>query len=206
MPNNEIDLVSLFTQVGKALSQQKSELNQADAQNHNHGDNMVEIFKLITQAAKQKQSSSPTAQLDYAAELVKKLQSGSAQVYAKGLLAAAQQFKGKNVTVDNALQLAQTLLGGGQAPASTAGGDVIGALLSQFGGGNAGGSGEIKPEDLLSAGLAFLNAKNSGDSNASALVKALVSDSAMGDSAHRAQSGEVVMKTLLEVVSSLAKK
>jgi hypothetical protein len=145
-------------------------------------------------------------QLKNAAAQVKRLPSGSAQVYAKGLLAAAQQFKGKNVTVDNALQLAQTLLGGGQAPASSAGSDVIGALLGQLGGGNAAGSGEIKPEALLNAGLAFLNAKNSGDSNASALVKALVSDSAMGDSAHRTQSGEVVMKTLLDVVGSLAKK
>jgi len=206
MPNNEIDLASLFTQVGQALGQQKTQLNQADAQNHNHGDNMVQIFKLIAQAAQQKQSSTPTAQLDYAGELVKQLQSGSAQVYARGLLAAAQQFKGKNVTVDNVMQMAQTLLGGGQAPAASASGDVIGALLSQLGKSNAGGSGEFKPEDLLNAGLAFWNAKNSGDSNASALVKALVSDSAMGDSAHRTQSGEVVMKTLLDVVSSLAKK
>lgn len=205
MPNNEIDLAGLFTQVSKALSQQKPQLNQADAQNHDHGDNMVQIFKLIAQAAQQKKNSTPTAQLDYAAELVKQLQSGSAQVYARGLLAAAQQFKGKNVTLDNIMELAQTLLGGGQAPASSASGDVIGALLSQFGGSRTGGSGEFKPEDLLNAGLAFMNAKNSGDSDASALVKALVSNSAMGDSAHRTQSGEVVMKTLLDVVGKMGK-
>jgi hypothetical protein len=206
MPNNEIDLASLFTQVTSALSQQKTQLNEVDAQNHDHGDNMVQIFNLISQAVQKKQGSNPSVQLKNAAAQVKRLPSGSAQVYAKGLLAAAQQFKGKNVTVDNALQLAQTLLGGGQAPASSAGSDMIGALLGQLGGENAAGTGEIKPEALLNAGLAFLNAKNSGDSNASALVKALVSDSAMGDSAHRTQSGEVVMKTLLDVVGSLAKK
>lgn len=214
MPNNnEIDLASLFTQVGKALSQQKSELNQADTQNHDHGDNMVEIFKLIAQAAKQKQSSSPAAQLDYAAQLVQKKPSGSAQMYAKGLEQAAKQFQGTQIDAGNILQLIQVLMGGGQAkpapqaPAAGAGG--LGDLLTQLAGGAASGSGsdsEIDASDLINAGLAYMNAKNQGASTGEALIKALVADSAMGSSAHRAQSSELVMKTLLDVVGRMAAK
>lgn len=211
MPNNEIDLANLFTQVGKALSQQKSELNQADTQNHDHGDNMVEIFKLIAQAAEQKQSSSQAKQLDYAAQLLQGKQSGSAQVYAKGLQQAAEQFKGSEITPANVLQLVQTLIGGG---GTAGGGGALGAILSQLKGGavdgahglEVEGSSEINTEDLLNAGMAFLAAKNAGDSNVEALIKAVVNDSAMGSSAHRAQSSELVMKTLIDVVGRMGKR
>ena len=42
-----LDLGKMFSAVTEQLSQNKEDLNKADDYNHNHGDNMVEIFTLI---------------------------------------------------------------------------------------------------------------------------------------------------------------
>jgi hypothetical protein len=212
MPNDQIDLAQLFTQVGKALATQQSQLNQADSQNHNHGDNMVEIFKLMAQAAQQKQSAGSAAQLQQAAQLVKGVKSGSAGVYARGLEQAATQFQGQNIDAGNIVQLMQVLMGGGQATiGANPGAGALGDLLTQLTGGPAGASGaaesgEINMQDLLNAGLAYMNAKNQGASTSEALIKALVVDSPMASSPHRSQSSELVLKTLLDVVGRMAGK
>jgi hypothetical protein len=88
---------------------------------------------LITQAAKAKKNTTPADQLKYASQLLSKQQSGSAQVYAKGLAQASKEFKGrKQVTPNNAINLIQALMGGGQAStAQSQGGmgDLLGSLL-----------------------------------------------------------------------------
>lgn len=210
MSNNQIDLAGLFTQVGKALAQQQAQLNRADTQNHDHGDNMVEVFKLISQAVQQKQSSPQATQLDYAAQLLAQKQSGSAQLYAKGLQQAARQFQGSEVNAGNILQLVQILMGGGQpqAPAASGAG-ALGSLLTQLAGAKAATStsddAKIDMQDLLNAGMAYMTAKNQGAGTGEALVKALVADSAMAPTPHRAQSSELVLKTLLDVVGRMGK-
>ena len=52
MPTSEVNLVSLFNAVTKALKRNQGSLNEADAYNHNHGDNMVNNFTIITKALK----------------------------------------------------------------------------------------------------------------------------------------------------------
>lgn len=211
MSNNQIDLGPLFSQVVKTLAQQQSQLNKADTQNHDHGDNMVQVFKTITDAIEQKQGSSQTSQLDYAAELLTQQNSGSAQLYAKGLQQAAQQFKGSEIDAGNILQLIQLLMGGGQAAPSAApsGAGALGTLLTQLAGGQAASGADddkINMQDLINAGLTYMNAKNQGASTGEALIKALVADSAMAPTPHRAQSSELVLKTLLDVVSRMGGK
>lgn len=138
MPSSStIDLLKLFQTAGKTVGSNRESLNQADEYNHDHGDNMVQIFNVITEAVKTKKSAEPADQLAYASELLRKQsQSGSAQLYSQGLANAAQKFQGKQVTKDNAVQLIQALLGGGQPaqaaqqPAANAGGaDLLAALL-----------------------------------------------------------------------------
>ncbi len=135
-----IDLASLFQSVTGQLQNKKTELNKADQYNHDHGDNMVDTFSLITQAMKEKPGASPADQLAYASQILKQKQSGSSQLYANGLAQAAEQFKGqKQITSNNAVSLIQILLGGGKAPAkeqrqSTDSGSKLGSL---FGGGKA---------------------------------------------------------------------
>lgn len=211
MSNNEINLGPLFAQVAKSLVQQQSQLNKADTQNHDHGDNMVQVFKTITEAVEQKQGSSQASQLGYAAELLAQQNSGSAQLYAKGLQQAASQFKGQNIDAGNILQLIQLLMGGGQAAPSAApsGAGALGTLLTQLAGGQSASSADddkINMQDILNAGLTYMTAKNQGASTGEALIKALVADSAMAPTPHRAQSSELVLKTLLDVVSRMGGK
>jgi dihydroxyacetone kinase-like protein len=140
-----IALGSLFQAVTRDLVSNRQVLNQADGYNQDHGDNMVRTFQTITKAVKlkQKQGSSDSAALAYAAKRLSKSGSGaSAQLYAQGLTQAAAQLKGKQVDQRSGLQLLQTLIGGGGAASggsqASQGGDLLGSLL----GGMAGGAGQ----------------------------------------------------------------
>ena len=84
MPQNpqstRIDLAKLFGAVANSLGEQRETLNQADTYNNDHGDHMVEIFEVVTQAVKEKKNANPADQLAYASEILRRKQSGSAQV------------------------------------------------------------------------------------------------------------------------------
>jgi hypothetical protein len=205
-----IDLAKLFGAVANNMGQQRETLNQADTYNNDHGDHMVEIFEVITQAMKEKQHAEPADQLAYASQLLRRRKNGSAQAYASGFANAAQQFQGQAVTTDNAGMLIQSLLGGGQAPAPGAGGsgDLIGAILGGLTGqqGQQQGSADdgIDIGDLLNAGMAFMSAKQQGSSTAEAAINALLSDGPLGQSTHRKESGAMVANTLLQVLGSMS--
>ncbi|RPI83968.1 MAG: DAK2 domain-containing protein, partial [Chloroflexi bacterium] len=137
MSTSELDLTKMFSSVTDVLRENKTSLNQADDYNHNHGDNMVEIFKMITQAVQEKQNASPAEQFEYASKLVQKENSGSAKIYSQGLANAATQFRGKQVTPENGLELITSLLGGAQqsqaqAPSGDAFGGLAESLLAGF--------------------------------------------------------------------------
>ncbi len=211
---NKIDLAKLFGAVAGNLGNQREALNQADTYNNDHGDHMVEIFEVVTQAVKEKKNASPADQLAYASEILRRKQSGSAQVYANGFAQAAQQFQGQSVTTDNAGMLLQTLLGGGQAPAAptqgTGGGaGMLGALLGGLTGQQSqqqGTADGLDVGDLLNAGMAFMNAKQQGNSTAEAAINALMSASPLGQSSHRKESGTVVANTIMQVLGSMSGK
>ncbi|MHB8088662.1 MAG: hypothetical protein ACYDH2_10510 [Anaerolineaceae bacterium] len=92
-------------------------------------------------------------------------------------------------------------------------GDLLGGLLGGLMGGGetstaqgqTGGDGKIDIGDLLNAGMAYAQTKQSGGSNLDAILNAVVSSSKMGDSAHRSQSGTLVANTLMQVVGQMAK-
>jgi hypothetical protein len=205
---NQLDLASLFQTVTNSLAGKKDTLNEADTYNANHGDNMVEIFEVITQAMKEKRDADPADQLAYASQLLRGKQSGSAQVYSRGLAQASEQFQGQSITPDNAMRLIQTLLGGGEAPApqasSAPSGDLLGSLLGGLtGGGGTSGGGGLDAGDLLSAGMAFMQSQQAGEGTLESIVDALVSSSQMGQSTHRSQSGSIVANTLLQMLGSM---
>jgi hypothetical protein len=209
MAKQQIDLAQLFGQVTKALAQNQSSLNQADSYNTNHGDNMVQMFNLITKAFEEKKDAKPAAQLKYAATQVKKIGSGSAQVYAKGLARAAKDIKGSSIDTGNVMQLVLDLIAGGKKvnPAPQAGdplSDILGGLMGA--GQQASGDDKLDAGDLLTAGLAFMSAKQSGEDNLSAAVKALVANSPLSQASHREQSGQVVLDTLLKTIGSMAQR
>jgi hypothetical protein len=117
---DNVDLVKVFQAVAKNLAQNRDVLNQADSYNHDHGDNIVQVFEMVTKAVKTKKGADVSDQLAYASDyLSKRAKSGSGQAYAQGLAQAANQFKGQQLTSNNAMMLISALLGGGQSQAQT---------------------------------------------------------------------------------------
>jgi hypothetical protein len=188
----------------KTLAANRATLNQADLENQNHGDNMVQAFKMISQAMASQRGAAPSDQLRYASEyLSQNANSGSAQVYAQGLAQAAQQFQGQQaITPDNAMLLLQSLLGGGQQSSSQSGADLLGSLLG----------GQQVPQQtqgidlaaLVSAGLTFMSAKQQGQDNVQAALTALMSAGPMAQRPHRQQSGQLVGNALLQAIAGMA--
>lgn len=225
-----LDLASLFNVATQALATNQASLNQADVDNQNHGDNMVQAFNMITQALGSQQGASPSQQLNHASQyLSQHATSGSAHAYSQGLAQAAQQFQGQQaVTPDNAMMLVQSLLGGGQQSAPQGGGDLLGSLLGAGSQSSAapdagdllgallGGGQTPQPDasqsqdgldlgDLLNAGAAFMNAKQQGQGNLQAGLAALMAAGPLGQKPHRQQSGQVVANALLQAISSMNK-
>jgi hypothetical protein len=216
------DLASLFGAAAQALAANQASLNQADTDNHNHGDNMVQAFNMISQTMAKQKGASPSRQLSQASQfLAQNATNGSAHVYSQGLAQAAQQFEGQSaVTPENAMMLIQGLLGGApqtQQPAQQQGGDLLGALLGGGGQGQASqaGAGDLLGAllggaqgtssqgaaqgqegldlgDLINAGMTFMNAKQQGQSTLEAGLSALMAAGPMGQKPHRQQSGQLV--------------
>lgn len=83
-------------------------------------------------------------------------------------------------------------------------GTLLGGMAGSGGGSQASGQqgqSESMLPGLLSAGLAFLQAKQSGKDNFQSLVQAILAGSGMGDSKHRTQSTEVVVESYLNALS-----
>jgi hypothetical protein len=207
-----LDLAPLFQAAAQALAANQAALNQADTENHDHGDNMVQTFNMITQALAGQKSANPARQLQHASQfLTKNAKSGSAAAYAQGLAQAADKFKGqKAVTPDNAMLLVQSLLGGSQPPAQQqTGADLLGALLDgtqQAGQASGQAQGGLDLGSLLNAGASFLSAKQQGQTNLQAALTALIAAGPLGNKPHRQQSGQLVAATLLQTVAGLAKR
>jgi hypothetical protein len=195
------ELADLFGAALEAMTAQRQEINALDGYNGNHGDNMVENLRLITESLQEKSSQTPAEALGYASQ---QLQShgrgGTSQYYAKGLSQAADQFQGRpSLDGNDVMSLAQLLLGAipsqGHQPQPQAGGSVFEQVLGMA----TGQPPQAAPQDsslglddvlntLLPAGLAFLQAKESGADTASAASQALVS-ALMGGQMNPLQAG-----------------
>ena len=158
----QLDLLSIFKQVSKSVKQNKDTLNQADSYNHDHGDHMVEIFDVITQAMKEKKNAEPADQLEYAAQILRrKSSSGSGKVYADNLESAAKQVTGKEINIGMIMSILMALMGASRKTGNSGSTDMLGSLLGTLLGGNSSASGM---DDLLGG----LLGQNSGGSASSA--------------------------------------
>lgn len=228
-----LDLSTIFKAVARTLSENQTELNQADTGNHNHGDNMVEIFNLVQKSVAKKKTASPSAQLAYAAQqLQSKATSGSAKAYAENLATASTNLAGKQLSPDTMGTLVQSLMGmanQSQAPASSSqGGNLLGSLLSGLSGSQQSSSSNSGADligsllggltgqqdqnqdgldmgDVLKAGMAFYGAKQQGGTNLEAVMSALSSSSNLGQSVHRKQSGALIINTITNLFGSMKK-
>jgi hypothetical protein len=165
---------------------------------------MVEIFGVINEAIGSKRDKKPAEQLAYASELVsQRSQSGSAKIYADGLSQASRQAKGKAATPDNISALLGSLLGG-QAPCQSSSNstmDLLGSLLGGVAGSQPTSSQSgLDMGDLLNAGMAFMSSQQQGEGGIQSIIKAFVAASQAGQSKHRAQSGELVTNTIIQML------
>jgi len=193
--SSNVDLVKLFSTVAKTMVENKASLNKADEYNQDHGDHMVDIFNLVSGAMKDAPSGDVTSGLAKASELLTEKPSGSAAMYAKGLGQAAEYFQGRDLDATQLLPLLQTMLGGGEASVTQGAGGLLDSLV-----GSIGGEDGLDLGDILSAGAAFMESKESGDSNLEAAMDAVISASKMGETPHRAQSSKLVADVLLQTL------
>jgi len=75
--SNQLNLANIFKSVTGTLNAQKQDLNNADTINHDHGDNMVQVFNVISQAMQTKRNADPADQLEYASQLLRQQKSGA---------------------------------------------------------------------------------------------------------------------------------
>jgi alpha-D-ribose 1-methylphosphonate 5-triphosphate synthase subunit PhnG len=214
MATNQINMYQLFQAVNQALQQNQTQLNQADTYNHDHGDNMVDVFSTIVSAIKQNSTATPAKQLKIAATQLRTQQSGSAQYYSNSLEQAARELgTAKGVNSSNAATLIETLLGGGQSSsqAGSAANEMIRTLLSGLSGASgsttASGSGQstIDWATLASAGLEYMQSKQEGKDTLTALMDALMAEPTK-TAPYRKESGTVIANTLIKALGSILSK
>ena len=218
MANSNLELINIFQNVTQMLNQNQQTLNDADEYNHDHGDHMLNTFQTITDALQKKQGGSSSDALTYAAQVLSKTaNSGSGKLYAEGLLQAANQVQGQTLDSQMGMQMLQALLSGGQAQATQtqsqqpARGGLLGSLLGGLlGGGKQQQSGGLSDgldmEDLLTAGMAFMQSKQRGEDNLNAIVDGLTAASGMGNQPYRQQSTQLVADSFMKALSGLGTK
>jgi hypothetical protein len=207
-----LDLGQLFNSVAESLAGKREHLNQMDGYNGDHGDNMVSIFEAASKTFAKHKDKPPADALEMVARQVGKLKSGSAQVYADGFTNAATRFKGQeSLNLNDILQLVTTLLGlsdvGQEAAQPTQAADPLGSLLGSLAGGLTGAAqdsgGDSLVEDLLGGGLSLL--QGGGESGGSLVegLQGLLSNTPLGEVAHRKESASTVVSGLLDALPGL---
>jgi hypothetical protein len=215
MATNQVNLYQLFQAVNEELQQNQAQLNSADTYNHDHGDNMVDVFNTITSAMLENKNATPAKQLSSAASQLSTKQNGSAQYYEKSLNQAAAELGGaKSVTADNVSTLLQTLLGGGQAntQAGSAATDMLGSLLKGLtgttGAPSSTGTGQstIDWATLANAGMEYMKSKQEGKDTLTSLMDALMAEESTANAPYRKDSGSIVANTLLKALGAMLSK
>jgi hypothetical protein len=221
MSQPTFDLSDLFGAALQDVTANRQEINALDGYNGNHGDNMVENLRLITESLQEKSSQTPAEALGYASQrLQSQGRGGTSQYYATGLSQAAEQLQGRSSLDGNDVtSLLQSLLGAipseGHQPHPQAGGSVLEQVLGMA----SGQPPQVGPQDsgldmddvlnvLLPASLAFLQAKQSGAGTASAASLALTS-ALMGGQMNplqagtpRAAAGGLVAQSILQALAT----
>jgi hypothetical protein len=223
MNQSTLDLGDLFGAALQAVTAHRQEINDLDGYNGNHGDNMVENVRMIMDALKEKSSQPPSEALGYASQ---RLQSngrgGTSQYYARGLGQAAQQLQGRSTIENNdVMTIVQSLLGAipsqGVQQQPQPGGSVLDQVLG-LAGAQPSPAGPGALDDgldlgdvlnvLVPAGLAFLQAKQSGADTAQAAGQALVGALMGGGRVNplqagtpRAAAGGLIAQSILQALT-----
>ncbi len=151
-----LDLADIFGSVVNQLKSDRPQINAVDA-NGNHGDNVLNNFEMVANTLNSLRGQPADQQLQQAAQVLQQDGRGAtANLYAGGLLNAAQQLQGKSgIGLNDVLPLLQGLLGGVQQRTDAQQGQ--GTLL----------------DTLMPAISSYASARHNGQSNTSAISAAL---------------------------------
>ena len=218
MSESDLDLGSLFNAALKTVTANRQKINKMDAEQGNHGDNMVNNLKIITDALANKSEESPADALQHASEELRaRGQSSSSQYYADGLNQAAEKLQGKDqLGQSDVLSIIQTLMGAVPAQRNTEQVSAGESILQQVAGlaskqpAKAASQKSSGLSSLLSAALpaamAMMEAKQSGSDPASAALPALINGLLGGQvnplqaSTPRAAAGGLIAQSLLKAL------
>ena len=210
-----LNLEQLFQSVTAVLVQNQAALNQADPFNADHGDHMVEIFHVASQAAREKAGANLPEAMEYASQkLVDRTNNGSALVYAHGLEQMARQFRSYGVTLEDLVPYVQGLIKkegkstSGEA-AQPRSGDVLKALLAGLSdwqkveAGQSPANSRLDMGYLIELGMAYMQARQRGGGRLEVLADAAASASPLSSLPHRYQSGKMALLALLQAMGSV---
>jgi len=215
-------LAVVFAAVQAALEEHRQQLNQEDVINGNHGDHMVEIFLLASQAAKSDSENDLGGAMIAAAKALENCpNNGSAEVYAHGLRQMGEQMRRGEVTLSELAAMLEKALEpdeGGNATKNSAphegqdrnSGAALKALLAGLAGWNQAAAGHTVAEAPLDLGamfefgMALLQAKQRHQRRSDVLADAAVSASPLKAVPHRQKSGMIAMRALLEAFQQAA--
>jgi hypothetical protein len=219
MNNSMGDLVGIFRSAEDILAQEREALNLADTINTNHGDHMLEIFRVAARAIQALPLSDLPGSLEEAGHLLAQLEANaSARVYAHGLEQFGRAFRQHQVEFDDLAGYVQHVLqeppsGGPQAEQSVSssksekGGEVLKALVAGLAAWVQVENGENPSEKgvdvgyLFELGMVYMQAKSRGGSRLDVLAEAAVNASPLSRVPYRAQSGKLVFSALLQAFS-----
>lgn len=173
------DLVRLFSSALEQVQEKRSEINQLDDYNHNHGDNTVRNLRTVVNTLQEHESEPPAQALYDAGErLAREGEGTTSQYYARALQRAAEQFRGQErLDEEGLLSLVEILMG--SVPARYAPADVtrtpsVLERLVQHGDREEGVDVGALASQLLPAGLTYLQAKQAGEDTGTAAKRALL--------------------------------
>lgn len=219
MNTAKIELARVFQAVADVLAQQRESLNQADTVNNNHGDHMLEIFRIATQAVQDLPLAGLPGVLEQAGRLITQLEdNATAQVYAHGLEQFGRAFRQHQVEFDDLARYLRQVLEvppangttRGQAASSSKaeiGGEVLKALVAGLAAWGQVENGENPSEKgvdmgyLFELGINYMQAKSRGGTRLEVLSEAAVNASPLSRVPYRAQSGKLAFSALLQAFS-----
>ena len=208
-------LAFLFQRTAEVLRANRDTLNQADPYNGDHGDHMLEIFEIASQAASEKGGESLADIMEYASQLLRRCEgNATAVIYAQGLAQFGLQIRKFGVTQDELIGYIGGVLADkdeGTASSSQGAGEgsVLKALLTGLAGWRAVAQGKEPPAGspdtgyLFDLGVAYMQAKARGGSKPEILANAAISASPLSEPPYRARSGRLVIQTILEAFAEI---
>jgi len=208
-------LKSIFQAIENALRKNQEALNRCDQEEGVHGDQMVQIFTIATDAvARLNRDDLPGAMSAAAEQLVGSGDNRLSLTYAHGLETMAKQLYKNRVTLDDLIlainkSLEQKNLGDKGSLVSknsTPDGLIIKSLLAGLSNWNQiedGHQVSEKPLDfsaLIGIGMAYMQAKQRNQDRLDTLADAAASASPLGRNECTFRSGKIVIQAILQSI------